>query len=82
MPIDFQADRVQFYEKCRLEEAEPLREWLQQNPDCALDLCECTHLHTGVLQILLSYGRVPAALPADAQFAQWLAHYLAPTAID
>ena len=82
MPIDFHVDGVQFHEKCRLEEAEPLREWLQQNPDCVLDLSGCMHMHTGVLQILLSHGRVPAALPANPLFARWLAHYLAPTTID
>ena len=82
MPIDFHVDGVQFHEKCRLEEAEPLREWLQQNPDCVLDLSGCTHMHTGVLQILLSHGRVPAVLPADAQFAQWLTHYLTLATID
>ena len=76
MAIEFQTDHVQLSGKCRLEDAEHLREWLQQNPNSALDLSACTHVHTGILQIILAHGRMPSALPTDMVFARWLAHYM------
>ena len=76
MPIDLHPERAHLRGKCRLEDAEALREWLQQNPGCELDLSACTHLHSGVLQIILAHGRLPIAWPSDASFARWLEHYI------
>lgn len=38
---------------CSADDAETLLTWLLANPQGALDLKTCTHLHTAVLQVLM-----------------------------
>ena len=75
MPIEFDPQRVQLSGKVRLEEAEPLREWLHQHPACEMDLSACTQFHTGILQVILARAGRISALPNDAALATWLSHY-------
>lgn len=75
MPTQFDRQAVQLSGAVRLEEAEALREWLQQNPSAEIDLHACSQIHTGVLQVLLAHRGAISAWPQDPFFAAWLSHY-------
>ncbi len=72
MPIQFDAHTAVCLGNCTVEEAEILLQWRQQQPDGQVDLQDCTHLHTAVLQVLLATQTPVVALPLDAEFAALL----------
>lgn len=73
MPILTDSDRATLSGRCRAEEAETLLDWGLRHPDGSLDLGECLHLHSAVLQTLLALGRPVAVPPADPWIATLLA---------
>lgn len=75
MPLELDHDTLRLQGKCRLEEAEALREALNQAPNLALDLSACTEMHTGILQLLLASNITPSAWPDDHFYKNWLAQY-------
>lgn len=48
-----------------VEEAEELCQLLAENPGAPLNLAECQHLHTAVLQVLMAARCTVAAPPQD-----------------
>lgn len=54
MPIRCSGDTLVLSGVVTAEEAEPLCRHLSSHPDAAVDLADCAHLHTAVLQVLLS----------------------------
>ncbi len=65
--------------QCRVEDAEPLLDFLQANPGMAVDLTKAGHLHAAVFQILLAF-RPPVAGPAADPFVlRHLSPLLIPT---
>ncbi len=56
-----------------VEAAEELARWLAAQPQPAVNLAKCRHLHAAVLQVLLALRPRLAAPPADP----WLAAALA-----
>lgn len=39
---------------CSVEEAEPLMAWIVSHRGGRIDLSDCTHMHTSVLQVLMA----------------------------
>jgi anti-anti-sigma regulatory factor len=55
-----------------VEDAEALQQLLLANPEAALDLAACTHLHSACLQVLMAADARVAAWPAKPALALWL----------
>lgn len=72
MPIQFMKHVACFKGVCTVEEAEPLLEWLQNQPTGKVKLKECTHLHTAILQVLLAVRVMVTLPPDDPELARWL----------
>lgn len=73
MPLRFTKTMVKFEGICGPEETPELVEWLQgRTRRPGVDLSRCSHLHTALLQALLS-ARVPLDKPPLEPFlAQWV----------
>ncbi len=54
MPVTYLKTVARLEGACDVEEAEGLLEWLQEHPKGKLNLKECEHLHSAVLQVLLA----------------------------
>ncbi len=76
MPIQFDDQLAKFTGHCAVEEAEMLLQWLQDHPQGCLDLQQCTHLHTAILQVMLATMVPIAQFPEDAHFKQLLQQIL------
>lgn len=72
MPIHFMKSVACFKGVCTVEEAEPLLQWLQDQPRAKIKLKECTHLHTAILQVLLAANAAVTLPPQDPELARWL----------
>ncbi|GAA4656996.1 hypothetical protein [Kineococcus glutinatus] len=55
-----------------VEDAEPLATWLRATGEARVDLADCEHLHTAVLQALLAARVKVGAPPADAFLRAWV----------
>lgn len=75
MPLEIDQNILRLRGRCRLEEAEQLRDALQQYPNAILDLSACTEMHTGIVQILLACKITPSAWPEHPFYGNWLAQY-------
>jgi hypothetical protein len=58
---------------CPIEDAEPLLQLLQADPEGCLDWTQCTHLHTAVLQVILAARPVQLGACGDSWVRHWLA---------
>ena len=67
MPIKYTERVVYCQGVCDSDEAEPLLQWLQQHPKGKVNLKNCEHLHTAVLQVLFMIHPVITAKPSDKQ---------------
>jgi len=72
MAIEFLKNRVRLSEVIGVEDAEPLLEWLQNNPNAQVDLSACTHLHPANLQVLMVAKPAISVWPTDTGLAAWL----------
>jgi hypothetical protein len=59
--------------RCPVEEAEPLLQLLQASPAACLDWRQCTHLHTGVLLVILAARPLLIGPCGDAWVQRWVA---------
>jgi hypothetical protein len=59
--------------QCHVEQAEQLLQRLQEDPDRRIDLSACRHLHTAVVQVLLSHGARVSGDPVDPFLRQFVA---------
>ena len=67
MPIKY-TERVAYLQGvCDSDEAELLWQWLQQHAKGKVNLKDCEHLHTAVLQVLLMMHPVITAKPTNKQ---------------
>lgn len=57
---------------CAADEAETLLAWLIEKPQGQLNLKQCTHLHTAVLQVMMASGAKISIWPQDQQLCQLL----------
>ncbi len=72
MPIIFK-ENITFLENIvGIEEAEELLKWLETHKEGAVDLSNCSHLHTAIVQILMVARNPVIQLPTNAQLALWL----------
>jgi len=76
MPIKFIDAVARFEGQCRLEEANLLFEWLEQNPGAKIDMADCEHIHTALMQILMVAKPEVLAPPAHQFLRQWLLAYI------
>lgn len=72
MPIVYKKQRAVLKESVAMEVAEDLFAWLQKNPKGSIDLANCTHLHTAVLQVLVALRPAIAIWPKDEALRAWL----------
>jgi hypothetical protein len=63
-----------------IDDVEALCASLAEAPEAPLDLTDCTHLHTAVVQVLMVAARPIVAWPSDGGLAAWLRAALDPTA--
>jgi hypothetical protein len=49
-----------------------LANWLRAEPNASVDLSGCAHMHTSVLQALISAGPRIDAPPTDAFLRKWV----------
>ena len=54
MPIQYTEDVAQLDDMCVIEEADTLKQWLTAHPQGQVDLKNCNHCHTAILQVLLA----------------------------
>jgi hypothetical protein len=57
---------------CRVEDAEPLLQWLQADRGRTVDLTAAEHLHAAVLQVLMALQPVIQGAAADAFLRDWI----------
>ncbi len=72
MTTVYKESTVVLSEVVSVEEAEDLLEWLHAHPKGMVDLYDCVHLHTAVLQVLMAARPSIASWPKDAAFGAWL----------
>lgn len=72
MTIQVRGKLLKLVDNCPVEEAEVLHDKLLEKPDVQVDLSECTHLHSAVVQVLLAQPR-PVKRVADEPFiVRWV----------
>lgn len=79
MPVNFEEDRVRLEGHCGVEEAEPLLEGLQKNPEGVVDMAECTHLHTALFQVLWAWAPPVEGEPPDPFLCAHIGPLLGPS---
>jgi hypothetical protein len=57
---------------CRVEDAEPLLGWLQEDRGRIVDLTEAEHLHAAVLQVLMALKPTLRGGSRDAFVQSWI----------
>ena len=71
MGIEFRENMAYITETATVEEAEKFFEWLLETKEPVVDLKECLHMHTAVLQAILLI-RPQLILPDDDELRAWL----------
>ncbi|MFC0269529.1 hypothetical protein [Kushneria aurantia] len=54
MPIEYRKRSAVMQGVCQLEEVEELQGWMLENPRASLNLGQCEHLHTAIVQLILA----------------------------
>ncbi|MGB9891857.1 hypothetical protein [Thermodesulfovibrio yellowstonii] len=70
MPIEFGENRAVFRDVVTIEDAEPLFEWLLNIEEATVDMSECEHIHTAVLQLILLFVK-KLKLQDSEKFNMW-----------
>lgn len=65
MPIELKKTVAVCSDFCSIEEAETLLGWLLDTPKGKVNLKQCSHLHTAVIQVLMAVKPTFSALPED-----------------
>jgi hypothetical protein len=82
MPVVTSANGAALSGVCGVAEAETLHIWLLDHPTARIDLTDCQHVHTAVLQVLLALRPAIVGQPDDPGLAGWLMPLLADAADD
>lgn len=72
MPIQYDEDVARLDDICVIEEADTLKQWLATQKQGEVDLKNCTHCHTAVLQVLLALRPKVRHPPEDAFLREWV----------
>jgi hypothetical protein len=72
MTITIEGNLARLEGLCAIEEAETLLDWLRGSEAPTVDLANCEHLHTALLQTLLALRPGITALPPDPLLARLL----------
>jgi len=72
MSISYKKTIAVFEQQCEIEEAEALLEWLLENPKGKLNLKQCDHFHTAILQVMMALQPSISVWPEDEVMKQWL----------
>lgn len=64
MAIEYKKNMAIFHDVVSVDDAEELREWLQNKSDARIDLEDCTHLHPENLQVMIAAQSCIAFWPA------------------
>jgi hypothetical protein len=72
MPIQYRDSEAVFVDVIAVDEAEALLTWLQEHPQSAVRLGDCTHLHAANLQVLMAAKTRIETWPEDTDFADLL----------
>jgi hypothetical protein len=72
MPIDCKKKVAYLRDVCAVEEAETLLMWLHDNPDGRVNMRDCQHLHTAVLQVLVAVKPILSAQPQNEFLSRWV----------
>jgi len=72
MPVRFKKTVAVLDGICTVEESEQLLEWLGQHPKGKVNLKQCAHLHSAVLQVLMAVKPELSSPPSDPDMASWL----------
>lgn len=79
MPIRYTKTRVHFEDRCAVEEALGLVDFLNAHPRAKVTLAKCTGVHTALIQVLMAFRPVVLAV-GDAPGVQHLGPRLLPVA--
>lgn len=71
MAVEYLDNKAIFRETVTIEEAEELFNWLLSKGEAEIDMTECSHIHTSVLQIILLF-KPKLNLPDDSDFKKWI----------
>ena len=72
MSIEYAEGFARFSGNVAVDDAEGLLQWLQEQPDAAIDLAACRELHTACLQMLMAARARVIAFPEQADAIGWL----------
>jgi len=76
MSIEYKKTVAIIEGECSVEEAEALLEWILLTPKGKINLKQCEHMHTAVLQVLMALTPSVSVWPDTDSPAFWLSTVL------
>ncbi len=76
MSIEYNGDTAVFKETAAVDEAETFLEWTTEHKDATVDLSECVHVHTAVLQVMMAAKPKIGKFPEEREFNTWIHNVL------
>jgi hypothetical protein len=73
MSVRVEGSVIYLEDDCHVEQAEHLLQTLQEDPARSVDLSRCRHLHSALVQVLLSHGVQVSGEPTDSFLRQFVA---------
>ncbi len=72
MPVTYQENAVVVEGTCSLEDVEKLLEWFEVHPKGTLNLKQCKHFHSAILQVFMIIRPEITELPDDPYLRDWV----------
>lgn len=72
MPINYSKRSVRLHGVITVDDAEEVHAWLRENPRARMNMTQCTHMHTAVLQVLISVRPEISAWPEAEDIRDFL----------
>ena len=73
MSITYIENKAKFSDAVSAEEAETFLEWIVSRDKAFVDMSECSHIHTAVLQVLMAAENISIEkMPEDKSLKDWL----------
>lgn len=72
MTVQVRGKLLKLIDSCPVEDAETVHEKLLEKPELSLDLSQCQHMHSAVLQVLLLQPRPIRRAAEDVFLKQWI----------
>jgi hypothetical protein len=76
MTVAEQDGVIRLLAPCPVEDAESLLGLLQASAASVVDLTDCGHLHTAIVQLLLTYRPMVTGAPGDPFVLAWIMPFL------